>query len=136
MTVLASGINMFAMAKVFQLILGWSMDWSILVSALVVLPTPFWAAWLKHLQRGLAVLSHRVRLRALVTLGVIDVGGWNGLVEKMPPGYAHAWSGLGSASSTHGHRVFGMIMAWASCFPSVTGARTSWWCNARWPPRT
>jgi SSS family solute:Na+ symporter len=37
MTVLASGINMFAMAKVFQLILGWSMDASIIVSALVVL---------------------------------------------------------------------------------------------------
>ena len=25
---------------------------------------------------------------------------------------------------------------WALCFPSVTGARTSWWCSARWRPRT
>jgi SSS family solute:Na+ symporter len=36
MTVLMSGVNMFAMALVFRSILGWSMDFSILISAGVV----------------------------------------------------------------------------------------------------
>jgi Na+/proline symporter len=36
MTVLMSGINMFAMAKVMQVVLGWNMNLSILVSSLTV----------------------------------------------------------------------------------------------------
>jgi SSS family solute:Na+ symporter len=47
----------------------------------------------------------------LVTLGLIDVGGWDGLVAKMPEGFAHAWAGLGSASANPmGIEWFGMIM--------------------------
>jgi solute:Na+ symporter, SSS family len=30
----------------------------------------------------------------LVTLGLINVGGWEGLKEKLPPAYLHAWAGL------------------------------------------
>ncbi|MDB5099385.1 MAG: Na+/galactose cotransporter [Cyanobacteria bacterium RYN_339] len=112
MTVLASGINMFAMAKVFQLILGWSMDASIVVSALVVLAYTILGGlassiYNEVLQFFLIVFG----FAPLVTLGVIDVGGWQGLVAKMPPGFAHAWSGLDSpAHNPMGIEWFGMIM--------------------------
>jgi len=36
MTVLMSGVNMFAMAKVMQIVLGWDMNFSIWVSSLTV----------------------------------------------------------------------------------------------------
>src|ERR1700749_4100733 len=36
MTVLMSGVNMFAMAKVMQIVLGWNLNFSILVSSLTV----------------------------------------------------------------------------------------------------
>ncbi|BCU80557.1 hypothetical protein JIR001_03400 [Polycladomyces abyssicola] len=37
MTVLVSGISLYSMALIFQVLVGWSMNISILVSALVVL---------------------------------------------------------------------------------------------------
>ncbi|MEB3197830.1 MAG: sodium:solute symporter family protein [Candidatus Sericytochromatia bacterium] len=112
MTVLASGINMFAMAKVFQLLLGWSMDASILVSALVVLSYT--------LAGGLASSIYNEVLQfflivfgflPLVVLGLIDVGGWNGLVNKLPAGFTHAWSAIGDASANPmGIEWFGLVM--------------------------
>lgn len=112
MTVLASGINMFAMAKVFQLILGWSMDASILVSALVVLAYTILGGlassiYNEVLQFFLIVFG----FAPLVTLGVMDAGGWSGLVQKLPPGFTHAWANLGDASANPmGVEWFGMIM--------------------------
>src|SRR5207237_8378265 len=37
MTIFSSGISMYAMGKLFNLLLGWSFDVSILVSAVIVL---------------------------------------------------------------------------------------------------
>ena len=36
MTILMSGINMFAMAKVMEVVLGWNLTFSIVVSSLTV----------------------------------------------------------------------------------------------------
>lgn len=112
MTVLASGINLFAMAKVFQLLLGWSMDGSILVSALVVLAYT--------LAGGLASSIYNEVLQfflivfgflPLVVLGLIDVGGWDGLVSKLPDGFTQAWAHVGSAQANPmGVEWFGLIM--------------------------
>lgn len=112
MTVLASGINLFAMAKVFQLLLGWSMDGSILVSALVVLAYT--------LAGGLASSIYNEVLQfflivfgflPLVVLGLIDVGGWNGLVTKLPDGFTQAWAHVGNANANPmGVEWFGLIM--------------------------
>lgn len=112
MTVLASGISMFAMAKVFQLLLGWSMDASILISALVVLAYTIMGGlassiYNEVLQFFLIVFG----FLPLVVLGLIDVGGWHGLVAKMPEGFAHAWANLGTASANPmGIEWFGMVM--------------------------
>ena len=112
MTVLASGINMFAMAKVFQLLLGWSMDASILVSALVVLAYTITGGlassiYNEVLQFFLIVFG----FLPLVLLGLHDLGGWQGLSAKLPEGFIHAWSGLGSAAGNPmGIEWFGMVM--------------------------
>jgi SSS family solute:Na+ symporter len=56
MTVLMSGVNMFSMALVMKVVLGWDMNFSIIVSSLAVA--------LGHLQRGLAVCAHLGRRAA------------------------------------------------------------------------
>lgn len=112
MTVLASGINMYAMALVFQLLLGWSIHASILVSACVVLAYTILGGltssiYNEVLQFFLIVFG----FAPLVFLGLRDVGGWEGLVARMPEGFNHAWQGLGSASSNPmGIEWFGMVM--------------------------
>ncbi|MFN3431606.1 MAG: sodium:solute symporter family protein [Candidatus Sericytochromatia bacterium] len=112
MTVLASGINMYAMAIVFQLLLGWSIDTSIWVSAIVVLAYTVMGGltssiYNEVLQFFLIVFG----FLPLVVLGLIDIGGWNGLVARMPEGFSHAWSGLHSASANPmGIEWFGMVM--------------------------
>jgi SSS family solute:Na+ symporter len=112
MTVLASGINMYAMALVFQLLLGWSIHASILVSALVVLAYTILGGltssiYNEVLQFFLIVFG----FAPLVVLGLKDVGSWNDLVARMPPGFGHAWQGLGSAAGNPmGIEWFGMVM--------------------------
>lgn len=112
MTVLASGINMYAMALVFQLLLGWSIHASILVSACVVLAYTILGGltssiYNEVLQFFLIVFG----FAPLVFLGLRDVGGWEGLVARMPEGFNHAWQGLGSAGSNPmGIEWFGMVM--------------------------
>lgn len=112
MTVLASGINMYAMALVFQLLLGWSIHASILVSACVVLAYTILGGltssiYNEVLQFFLIVFG----FAPLVALGLRDVGGWDGLVARMPAGFNHAWQGLGSASNNPmGIEWFGMVM--------------------------
>lgn len=112
MTVLASGINMYAMALVFQLLLGWSIHASILVSACVVLAYTILGGltssiYNEVLQFFLIVFG----FAPLVFLGLRDVGGWDGLVARMPEGFNHAWQGLGSAGNNPmGIEWFGMVM--------------------------
>jgi len=47
-TILMSGINMFAFAVVFNSMLGWRFTSSVLLSAGVVLVYTFWADWLRR----------------------------------------------------------------------------------------
>lgn len=112
MTVLASGINMFAMAKVFQLLLGWNMHASIVASACVVLGYTVLGGltssiYNEVLQFFLIVFG----FAPLVILGLADLGGWQGMVAKLPDNMTHVWSGLGSASANPmGIEWFGMVM--------------------------
>ncbi|MBU6429853.1 MAG: sodium:solute symporter family protein, partial [Cyanobacteria bacterium REEB65] len=112
MTVLASGINMFAMAKVFQLLLGWSMDASIFLSALVVLGYTVLGGLSSSIYNEvLQFFLIGFGFAPLVFIGLKDVGGWQGLVAKMPPGFSHAWAGLGNpASNPMGVEWLGMVM--------------------------
>ena len=112
MTVLASGINMYAMAIVFQLLLGWDIHASIVVAGFVVLAYTVLGGltssiYNEVLQFFLIVFG----FAPLVFIGLKDVGGWDGLVARMPEGFSHAWAGLGSASGNPmGVEWIGMVM--------------------------
>ncbi len=101
MTVLMSGINMFAMAKVMQVVLGWNLHFSILVSSVTV------AVYVTLGGLRSAILNEVLQFfliwaGALVIpiLGLIETGGWDGLKARVlantgSSGYLHLWSTLG-----------------------------------------
>jgi SSS family solute:Na+ symporter len=105
MTVLMSGINMFAMAKVMQVVLGWNLHVSILVSSITV------AAYVTLGGLRSAILNEVLQFfliwaGALVVpiLGLIETGGWSGLKSRIiantgSTGYLHLWTTLGDFRS-------------------------------------
>jgi len=104
MTVLMSGINMYAMALVMKVVLGWNIHFSIWVSSLTVavyvtLGGLYSAIFNEVLQFFLIWLG----ALAIPILGLIEAGGWNGLVskihERVSGDYVHLWAPLGSFSS-------------------------------------
>ncbi len=122
MTVFSSGISMYALAKLLELLLGWDFNFSLWVSALIVLAYIYLggltsAIYNEVLQFFLIVLG----FAPLVYLGLSDVGGWDGLVAKLDVvatdnGYAagawsHSWANMGSAADNPmGVEWFGMAM--------------------------
>jgi solute:Na+ symporter, SSS family len=125
MTVMSSGISMYAMALLIQTLhifdapiraLGLPNSWvfhaSIIVSAVIVLGYIFLggltsAIYNEVLQFFLIVAG----FLPLVTLGLINVGGWEGLKEKLQPEYLHAWAGLNSPRDNPlGVEWFSLIM--------------------------
>lgn len=112
MTVLMSGINMYAMALVFRSILGWSMNFSILISAGVVLAYVFWGGltssiYNEVLQFFLIVIG----FLPLAYLGLRDVGGLAGLLQRLPAGYGNTWANLANTSSNPmGIEWIGMVL--------------------------
>jgi SSS family solute:Na+ symporter len=112
MTILSSGISMFAMAKLFNMFLGWNMHASILLSALVVLGYIVLggltsAIYNEVLQFFLIVAG----FTPLVWMGLRDVGGWSGMVSRLPRGFTEVWANLGSPQANPmGVEWFGMVM--------------------------
>ena len=122
MTVLSSGISMYALAKLLELVLGWNFHASVILSAVIVLVYIFFggltsAIYNEVLQFFLIVLG----FLPLVLLGLTDVGGWAGLTAQLEPvatgaGYAagawsDSWRHLGSADANPmGVEWFGMAM--------------------------
>jgi len=122
MTVFSSGISMYALAKLLELLLGWDFHFSLWASALIVLVYIYLggltsAIYNEVLQFFLIVLG----FAPLVYLGLRDIGGWDGLVAKLDKvatanGYAagawsHSWANMGSAAANPmGVEWFGMVM--------------------------
>ena len=113
MTVFSSGVSMYAMGKLLQLLLGWNFNAAILVSALVVLAYTFLggltsAIYNEVLQFFLIVIG----FIPLVFLGMKDVGGWGGLKLRLASDpMVHSWKYLGRASANPmGVEWFGMVM--------------------------
>jgi len=122
MTVFSSGISLYAMGKLLNLLLGWSFDLSILVAAGVVLAYIFLggltsAIYNEVLQFFLIVLG----FAPLVFLGLRAVGGWSGLSTRLagvatangyaPGALTHSWAFMGHAASNPvGVEWFGLVM--------------------------
>jgi SSS family solute:Na+ symporter len=128
MTVFSSGISMYAMAKLIQILhvfdapvrsmglsTGASFHVSIVLSAVIVLCYIFLggltsAIYNEVLQFFLIVAG----FLPLVLLGLKNVGGWAGLKEQLPSGYVHAWRGMGhAANNPMGVEWFGLVMGLA-----------------------
>src|ERR1700678_553546 len=106
MTVLMSGVNMFSMAKVMEIVLGWDLTFSIVVSSLAV------AAYVALGGLRSAIFNEVLQFMliwggALLVpiLGLIEAGGWTGLqarikaniaAQLIPAGdYTHMWRSMG-----------------------------------------
>ena len=106
MTILMSGVNMFAMAEVMKVVLGWDLNFSIIVSSVAV------AAYVALGGLRGAIFNEVLQFvliwgGALLVpiLGLIEAGGWNGLKAKIahnmavgaiPSGdYTHMWRSMG-----------------------------------------
>ena len=103
MTVLMSGINMYAMALVMKVVLGWNIHFSIWVSSLTVaiyvtLGGLYSAIFNEVLQFFLIWFG----ALTIPVIGMIEAGGWSGLVakihERVQGDYVHLWSPLGTFS--------------------------------------
>ena len=121
MTVLASGISMFALAILMENVLGWNFNLSLWISALIVLGYTYLgglssAIYNEVLQFFIIVIG----LLPLVFLALKDVGGWVGLKAQLAPiselkGYAAdtfttTWKYSGHASANPlGVEWFGIL---------------------------
>src|SRR6478672_7497275 len=84
MTVFSSGVSMYAMGKLLNLLLGWSFDASVLVAAAIVLAYVLLggltsAIYNEVLQFFLIVFG----FIPLVALGLYAIGGWDGLASRL-----------------------------------------------------
>src|SRR5213593_3902719 len=101
MTILMSGVNMYAMAVVMQVVVGWDFNFSIWISSLTVgvyvaLGGLFSAIFNEVLQFFLIWFGALL----IPILGLIETGGWHGMVARIQhnfPGqdFTHMWSNLG-----------------------------------------
>lgn len=104
MTVLMSGVNMFAMAKVMQIVLGWDLNFSIWISSLTV------AVYVALGGLRSAIFNEVLQFfliwagaLMIPVLGLYEAGGWTNLkaeiAHRFSTQYVHLWSGLGHFSS-------------------------------------
>jgi SSS family solute:Na+ symporter len=125
MTLFSSGISMYAMAKLIQILhifdapfawmglpQAWVFHFSLVISALVVLGYILLggltsAIYNEVLQFFLIVAG----FLPLVWLGLKNVGGWTGLKATLNPSYTHSWLGMSSAYTNRlGVEWFGLTM--------------------------
>jgi SSS family solute:Na+ symporter len=110
MTVLMSGINMYAMAVVMKVVLGWDINFSIWVSSITV------AIYVALGGLRSAIFNEVLQFfliwagaLLIPILGLIEAGGWSGLQARIlqnlttlhvpnPGAYTHLWSTLGTFS--------------------------------------
>jgi SSS family solute:Na+ symporter len=111
MTVFSSGISMYALGLLFQLVLGWSFTASVLLSAAIVLCYTFLggltsAIYNEVLQFFLIVFG----FAPLSVLALAKAGGWQGMSSRLPPVMTHTWKYLRhSYENPMGVEMFGMM---------------------------
>jgi SSS family solute:Na+ symporter len=95
----------------FQLVLGWSFDASVTLSALIVLVYTYLgglrsAIYNEVLQFFLIVIG----FSPLSILAVQRAGGWAGMQQKLPDVMTHTWKYIGSANQNPmGVEAFGLF---------------------------
>lgn len=111
MTIFSSGISMYALGLLFELVLGWSFTNSVLLSAAIVL--------IYTLLGGLtSAIYNEVVQFFLIVLGfaplsyyaVSRAGGWSGIKAHLEPVMTHSWRYVAHASENPmGVELFGLV---------------------------
>jgi len=122
MTIFSSGISLYALAKLLEILLGWNFNASILISAAIVLAYIFLggltsAIYNEVLQFFMIVFG----FAPLAWLGLRDAGGWGALKVRLsavavsqhfaPGTWTESWRHMGNpASNPMGVEWFGLAM--------------------------
>jgi SSS family solute:Na+ symporter len=116
MFLLMSGINMFCMAKVMHIVVGWDMNFSIWISAITVaiyvtLGGLYSAVFNEVMQFFLIWFGALL----IPVFGMIEAGGWSGMVQhiqqNMPGDFTHMWRTTAScASNPMGIHWIGVVL--------------------------
>ncbi len=122
MTIFSSGISMYAMALLLNLLLGWDFNLSVWLSAIVVLLYislgGLTSAIYNEVMQFFLIVAG---FAPLVFLGLRDVGGWSGLQARLaevsvargfqPGAFTNSWKFMGSAADNPmGVEWFAMLM--------------------------
>jgi len=111
MTILMSGISLYAMALLFKLMLGWSLTGSILFAAVVVLLYVFWGGLSSSIYNEvIQFFLIWLGLLPIVFLGLKEVGGFAGFVAKLKEPLLHSVKYLGTSANPLGVDWFGVVM--------------------------
>ncbi len=111
MTLFSSGISMYALGLLFQLVLGWSFTKSVLLSAVIVLVYTSLggltsAIYNEVVQFFLIVLG----FAPLAILATVKAGGWAGFHQRLQPVMLHSWKYLAHPSDNPmGVEAFSLI---------------------------
>lgn len=96
MTLLMSGINMYSMALVLHVFVGWSFSASIWISSITV------GAYIVMGGLESAIFSEVMQFFLIwfgmllaVVLGWVHIGGLHQIAHRIPAGYLHLWHGTG-----------------------------------------
>jgi len=119
MTILMSGINMFSMAIVMKVILGWNIHISIWVSSLTVALYVMAGGLLSAIfNEVLQFFLIWIGMLVIPIVGLIETGGWTGLVLRIQqnfPGqdFTHMWRTTGAvADNPMGVHWTGVVLGW------------------------
>jgi SSS family solute:Na+ symporter len=112
MTVFSSGISMYALGRLFELVLGWNFTFSVVVSAVIVLAYTYLggltsAIYNEVLQFFLIVIG----FSPLAIAATVQAGGWAGIVSRLPANMTHSWKYAGNpAENPLGIEIFGLVV--------------------------
>jgi solute:Na+ symporter, SSS family len=119
MTILMSGINMYSMAVIMKVILGWNIHFSIWISSLTVAVYVMAGGLLSAIfNEVLQFMLIWLGCLVIPIAGLIETGGWDGLVRRIGqnfPGqdFTHMWRTLGSfTSNPMGAHWTGVLFGW------------------------
>ena len=111
MTIFSSGISMYALGLLFELVLKWNFTNSVLLSAAIVLIYTLLggltsAIYNEVVQFFLIILG----FAPLSLLAVEKAGGWNGLSTRLQPVMTHTWKyAAHSTENPMGVEIFGLV---------------------------
>ena len=119
MTILMSGINMYAMAIIMKVILGWNIHVSIWISSLTV-ALYVMAGGLRSAIFNEVLQFFLIWIGCLVipVVGLIETGGWTGMIHRIQanfPGqnFTHMWSTTGAfTNNPMGVHWTGIVFGW------------------------